>query len=266
MFNINKQNFNAFLMKKTKSDIPSSVPTAFAGFRLCIVIDGNARWNLSGKTYNIKKGDIILLDSTLKRFFVEFGTNGLKLSVFSLNSSAFVNPYHLLFYVSCVKNKDFIIQNEKLYQMLFVAYHEAQSKVHLSHEMISAKLTEFFISAERYLNFNSDYRIKFDKNMARILNYIDSNITNSSLAALAEMSGYSESSFSRWFSDLNGIPYKKYIMLKKIEHAISLLKTTDMKMIDIAYECGFESVSGFYDTFKKVTGTTPKKYFLSNNV
>ena len=53
--------------------------------------------------------------------------------------------------------------------------------------------------------------------------------------------------------------FKKYVMSKKIERAVYLLKTTDSKVIDIAFACGFNSISGFYDTFKKVTGTTPSK-------
>ena len=83
-------------MCKAKSDIPSSVPTAYAGFRLCIVIDGYAKRNLIDQT---------------------------------------------LFFVSCVKIKNFIIQNEKFCQILCDACRETQSKTHLSHEMISAKLT-----------------------------------------------------------------------------------------------------------------------------
>ena len=53
--------------------------------------------------------------------------------------------------------------------------------------------------------------------------------------------------------------FKDYVTTRKIEHAINLLNTTDMNVVDVAYECGFSSISGFYDAFKKVTGTTPNK-------
>ena len=49
-------------------------------------------------------------------------------------------------------------------------------------------------------------------------------------------------------------------MSKRIEHAISLLENTDYKVVDVALESGFDSISGFYDTFRKITGTTPNKF------
>ena len=49
-------------------------------------------------------------------------------------------------------------------------------------------------------------------------------------------------------------------MEKKTKHAIKLMNTTNLKVIDIALESGFDSISGFYDAFKKITGTTPKNF------
>ena len=59
---------------------------------------------------------------------------------------------------------------------------------------------------------------------------------------------------------MNGISYKQYVISKKIDRAIFLLKTTNMKIVDIALDCGFDSVSGFYDAFKRKTGTTPNEF------
>ena len=80
------------------------------------------------------------------------------------------------------------------------------------------------------------------------------------LREIAQKAGLSESAFSRRFAAVNGISFKQYSIEKKLQRAILLLKTTDLKMIDIAAESGFESVSGFYDAFKKKTGTTPNQF------
>lgn len=43
-------------------------------------------------------------------------------------------------------------------------------------------------------------------------------------------------------------------------NAIRLLLTTDLKIIDIAMESGFESISSFYKSFKDVCGRRPGEY------
>ncbi len=79
------------------------------------------------------------------------------------------------------------------------------------------------------------------------------------LREIAQSSGLSESTFSRQFAAATGIHFKQYVMEKKVQRALWLLNNTDWKIIDICQECGFQSVSGFYDTFRKVLGTTPNK-------
>ena len=57
------------------------------------------------------------------------------------------------------------------------------------------------------------------------------------------------------------LPYNhstaKFIM---VSDAIRLLLTSDLKIIDIALEAGFESISSFYQTFKNVCGRNPGEY------
>ena len=49
----------------------------------------------------------------------------------------------------------------------------------------------------------------------------------------------------------------------RFEKAVSLLKTTPLPIVDIAFSCGFESLSSFYRVFKKYADTTPKQYRVS---
>lgn len=46
----------------------------------------------------------------------------------------------------------------------------------------------------------------------------------------------------------------------RISHAINLLQNTDAKVLDVAYESGFQSSSRFYAAFRAVTGKQPKEY------
>lgn len=55
-----------------------------------------------------------------------------------------------------------------------------------------------------------------------------------------------------------------YVNGFRLEHACNLLKTTDMNIMNIAEESGFEYFSSFYRVFKKAYGCTPKEYREAN--
>jgi len=260
MINAEKRTIHRTTVNKTHRDKTLRETAAYAGLRLCIVTHGSAVWQINEKLHTIQTGDIIFLSNRQKRRFVSYGEDGFSLAVFALDRRAFSAAKHYSFYLTCIQETGGIVKNAPLSAILFEVDSEFKSG-EPSYELISAKLTEFFIKAERLLAFAEKSTIKVDKNMLRILDYIDEHITERiTLAELAAMAGFTESSFSRWFAKQNGISFKKYVMSKKIEHAVLLLETTDKKVIDIAFECGFDSISGFYDTFRKVTGTTPNKY------
>ena len=259
--NVSKKTFSATKMEKRPDNESIREAVAYADLRICIPLHGNAVWQINERMHPVAAGDIILLSNRQKRRFTSVGEGGFTLGVITLDRHAFANTNHFSFFLTCSKEHNGVLRDAMLADILLEIYKEAKEKSPVNYELISAKLTEFFIKAERKYGFDENAAVKIDKNMLRILDYIDEHITERiTLTALADMAGFTESSFSRWFAKQNGISFKKYVMSKKIEHAIRLLETTDKKVIDIAFECGFDSISGFYDTFRKVTGTTPNKY------
>ncbi len=258
MIIVNERNLSVVTIQKDSTSCGNPDAFSFPDFRICFVMHGSAIWSINGRELNIAKGDIIFLSNSQKRRFVKFGKDGFSFAAFCLERSAFLNLHHFLFFINCIKIHNGVMKCNSLCRYLHKIYNELQSSNHLHYEMISAMFTEFFISLERQTGFTSDKSAYFNETLEDILNYIDSNITeNLTLSHLAKRAGLTEPSFSRWFAKVNGISFKKYIMVKRISLAVSLIQTTDLKMVDIALECGFESISGFYDAFKKITGTTP---------
>lgn len=91
--------------------------------------------------------------------------------------------------------------------------------------------------------------------------YINTHIYSKiSLNELAEYCKRSPSYLSAVFKDETGITISGYILLQKIESAKDLLATTSYSFVEITNMLGFCSQSRFIECFKKVTGTTPKKY------
>jgi len=71
---------------------------------------------------------------------------------------------------------------------------------------------------------------------------------------------------SQLMNDNLGKSFNLYINEYRIQAAKEMLKTNDQFSLDgIGYECGFNSKSNFFATFKKVTGTTPAKYKKEHN-
>ena len=52
----------------------------------------------------------------------------------------------------------------------------------------------------------------------------------------------------------------EYIRKRRIEHASHMLANTDTPLSEIALTCGFSDQSHFSGAFRKMTGTTPKRY------
>jgi len=233
---------------------------SYNDLRICFVEKGTALWQIDGQNYTVKPGDIILLSHLQKRYFLKSEEKGFRMKIFILKRQAFANTHHLAFMLEQIKKGHGIIQDKTLLLLLKNAFEEMENRSFGYLEILSAKLSEFFVFAERKYNFQPRKPIKTDKQMVKILDYIDNHITEKiTLARMAKLTNLNEISFSRYFSKSNGITFKDYVTARKIELAIHLLRSTEMNVVDIAYECGFSSISGFYDAFKKITGTTPNK-------
>ncbi len=80
---------------------------------------------------------------------------------------------------------------------------------------------------------------------------------------IIKSSGYSHSQYLRKFKEATGIPLIQYLMNLRIDHAKSLLLSTQKSVLEISYEVGYDSVNYFIRTFKARTGgMTPLQYRL----
>ena len=69
--------------------------------------------------------------------------------------------------------------------------------------------------------------------------------------------------FKRKFNETFNNSPKKYITQKKVERAAALLKSRDLRVSDIAYDVGFDSLATFNRNFSNRYGKSPSEYRLS---
>ena len=77
------------------------------------------------------------------------------------------------------------------------------------------------------------------------------------VSRLAEVSGVSAAYFARSFKRAFGLPPHRYLLTRRIEQAVSLLRDTELSITDIAFSTGWQSLGTFGRIFHDVTGSSP---------
>ncbi|MED5621972.1 AraC family transcriptional regulator [Ideonella sp. BN130291] len=75
---------------------------------------------------------------------------------------------------------------------------------------------------------------------------------------LASVSGVTEAHFARSFKQAFGIPPHRYLLTRRIERAVALLRDTDQPITEIAFQTGWGSLGTFGRTFRDITGESPR--------
>ncbi|MBB3747236.1 AraC-like DNA-binding protein [Rhizobium sp. BK591] len=97
--------------------------------------------------------------------------------------------------------------------------------------------------------------------LKRLIDKIDASLDGSlSLTELAHEAGLSEHYMSKAFRHSTGLPPHAFIIRRRVERASEMLRYSDRQITEIAYACGFSSPSHFAAAFRRVIGSTPKRY------
>ena len=83
---------------------------------------------------------------------------------------------------------------------------------------------------------------------------------NLSLAKVARSVNISANYFSEKFNKVTGVKFVDYIARTRFEKAGCLLRDVDLRVSEIAFAVGFQSLSQFNRVFKKFSGKSPSEY------
>lgn len=133
-------------------------------------------------------------------------------------------------------------------------------------QMQKLYLKELLITVSRHRinggtnNFSESFKI-----IQEIVKYISNNYaSNITLQSLSKRYALSPSYLSRQFKSITNIGLNEYINIVRINAAEKILLTEKKSVTDVALECGFNDSNYFSAVFKKIKGTTPKKFYLQN--
>ena len=115
-----------------------------------------------------------------------------------------------------------------------------------------------FVNNEVYNPIND--QIKNDR-ISDVFDYVKENYKEEiSLFEIAKIANLTPTSFCRMFKLKTKKSFVEYLNEIRVSNACKLLIETDLGISEIAYECGYKTVSNFNQLFKKLTETTPKEY------
>lgn len=79
------------------------------------------------------------------------------------------------------------------------------------------------------------------------------------ISRLAAVSGVSQAHFARSFKHAFGVPPHRYLLTRRIERAKALLRDTELPIIEIAFQTGWNSLGTFGRIFRDITGESPSE-------
>lgn len=126
------------------------------------------------------------------------------------------------------------------------------------------EMKKYFRSAVSHFEILKDRTVSTqDKRLLiQCANWVESHLTDVTLSvpALADAMCMSEMRLYRKITALMGMPPGSFIRKVKLNHAASLLRTTDLSVMEVMSRSGFSNKSNFYARFQEEFGQAPQDY------
>lgn len=231
--------------------------------RVAYISAGRAQWQIAGQPYDVRAGDVVLLSNQNPRMILRIEEpQVLALQVVSMGPQ-FVHQHGFLpLFLDGQRQGPPVIASgmEGLGQPFAQIKAEVAQNQAYAAMIISALALILLALLARRVNLQPRLTLE-NSEMIKVLDYVDSHYADALyLEALARMASLSPGIFARQFKRYTGLSCFQYIKHKRIEQAIVLLGSTDSTVLQIAMDCGYDSMANFYKAFKDVTGKRPSDY------
>lgn len=227
-------------------------------YTIHILLEGYGFFKIAGREYFLKKGDVFLitpgqahmycsrLDSRPVLLWAELRGGSCR-EIFSRFSA--VGGYAL-------QNMGTEKIGKKLLCLLLNRKNKEEDKRNRYEE--SAEIYDFLMCL---LEMTENMKKRPSDAFVQAAEYIDRNFTeNISIQKLAESLHVSQGYLNRLFRNGMGVSPVKYIMMKRIEYACYLLRTTELSCEKISRMAGMYDNAHFYRVFRRVMKMTPVEY------
>lgn len=247
------------------------------------ILSGRAIHTVGDKEYEVKNGDITVINTGVPHKFTSIPNSNESFVTYDLmftpdfvdstviNMSKFESlKYSLLFFSlfpsNTVASPDMYIPG-KLYadygEIFTRIYREFSGKEKGYVELIRAYTIELIVKIFRDIEKMGTATLSTAqlKTINEAVQYIEDHYNlKLSVNDIAAKFFLGPDYFRKLFKKATGESVMCFQRKLRIDMACQLLSTTDMPIKDVCSTIGYDDMKTFYQTFKKVTGKTPKEY------
>lgn len=244
---------------------------------LSVILSGRGKYKVKDTFYNINEGDLFFFRPNEAHCITDIDDGGMLLlnlhispsylysNFQNVQSSNFIKILSASFPLATNRINDTLKEEhmDEVKRLFFSVKREFEERetdyLSLVNNYISAILIR--ISRAYGITNFSKKEMQSYKKLLFATQYIDEHYKEGiTLDGLAEKVSYSRCYFSSMFKRCMGMSVWDYICIKRIEEALTLIKTTDKNILDIAMECGFNNSANFNKIFKKYTNVSPMAF------
>jgi AraC-like DNA-binding protein len=153
------------------------------------------------------------------------------------------------------------IQNELRPKLESIDKYDSYNKLICLIEILKsfALTSDYKLLNANEINYNHESN---SYNRVAVINkYVTKNFNRTiQLRELADITGLTESSFSRFFKKITGKTFVTFLNEYRVHKACELLTNNNSNISEVMYNTGFNEAAHFSRVFKKHTGYTPREY------
>ena len=240
-------------------------------FEFIAALEGSLKYNINGKTVTVDEGDGIFINSGNMHFgYSDTGEDCTFLCLLVHPTLFCQNPYIERSFISPIVN-----DTNHPYLILRRSDPDSADIIKNIGDIFALKGTaDYYLKIQgRLFDIVSGIysltakcvaepvpRRGFEK-MKLMLDYISVRYAEKlTLKDIADSAGISKSLCSALFRQFLHCSPFEYLIKYRIEKASQLLRSTALSVTEIAFSVGFSGSSYFAETFRNITGMTPKEY------
>lgn len=228
---------------------------------ILFVFSGSGESIVNGKSYAIKKGDLIVYNPYTPHYEHTSDNVGIEMGFFGITNFQVSNlPFDCL-----IDGESSPVLHTGKSDGKFDFYfrsliEEVHEDVQYSELMAKYWARLILIGILRLANI-SEAKFVTNAIFTRIHQYLSTHFTEiDSMKQICEELNISQYYLSHVFKNYMGVPPMQYITSRRIAYAKKLLQETDMTASAVGEACGYKDHVLFFKAFKKLEGVTPSTF------